>query len=113
MLRSAVVVCLVSLWSSQISLAQGLSPAEAVRRMKPAPGFEVQLVASEPDLANPVAFAIDGKGRVYVAETFRIKDGVFDDRETPTRMTSARAMSWSDWPSSWLIAKSIAAMRAK
>jgi quinoprotein glucose dehydrogenase len=39
------------------------------------------LVASEPDLANPVAFAIDGKGRVYVAETFRIKDGVFDDRD--------------------------------
>ncbi len=43
-------------------------------------GLVCDLVAAEPDLCNVVAFAIDGKGRVYVAETFRINDGVFDTR---------------------------------
>ena len=45
-----------------------------------APGLVCDLVAAEPDLCNIVAFAIDGRGRFYVAETFRIKDGVFDNR---------------------------------
>lgn len=54
---------------------------EAIAGFQLAETLVCDLVASEPDLANPVAFAIDGKGRVYVAETFRIKDGVFDDRD--------------------------------
>ncbi|MEO6595036.1 MAG: PVC-type heme-binding CxxCH protein [Planctomycetota bacterium] len=45
-----------------------------------APGLVCDLIAAEPDLCNAVAFAIDGKGRFYVAETFRINDGVFDTR---------------------------------
>jgi quinoprotein glucose dehydrogenase len=45
-----------------------------------APGLQCDLLAAEPDLCNAVAFAIDGRGRVYVAETFRINDGVFDTR---------------------------------
>ncbi|MCR9244822.1 MAG: HEAT repeat domain-containing protein [bacterium] len=44
------------------------------------PQLECDLVAAEPDVCNIVAFAIDGKGRFYAAETFRIKDGVFDNR---------------------------------
>ncbi len=43
-------------------------------------GLLCDLVAAEPDLCNAVAFAIDGKGRFYVAETFRIGDGTFDTR---------------------------------
>lgn len=38
------------------------------------------LVAAEPDLANPVAFCIDAQGRFYIAETFRQKKGVEDNR---------------------------------
>jgi quinoprotein glucose dehydrogenase len=38
------------------------------------------LVASEPSLANPVAFCIDAQGRFYIAETFRQKKGVEDNR---------------------------------
>lgn len=45
-----------------------------------APGLVCDLVAAEPMLCNPVAFALDGKGRCWVAETFRIGDGVFDTR---------------------------------
>src|SRR5579872_1381127 len=36
----------------------------ALKRMKPAPGLKVDLWASEPMLANPVAFCFDEKGRV-------------------------------------------------
>lgn len=45
-----------------------------------ADGLEVELVAAEPHLANPVAFDIDEQGRIYVAETFRHGQGVLDIR---------------------------------
>ena len=43
-------------------------------------GLAVELFAAEPLLANPVAFSIDEKGVVYVAETFRLNAGVTDTR---------------------------------
>ena len=51
---------------------------DQIKSFQVAPGLVCDLVAAEPDLCNAVAFAIDGKGRFYVAETFRINDGVFD-----------------------------------
>ncbi|HEY6226942.1 MAG TPA: hypothetical protein VI282_07460, partial [Verrucomicrobiae bacterium] len=57
---------------------QGLQPlpasgeAEAaMKRYQIPPGFKIELFAAEPMLANPVAFSIDEKGRVFVAETYR------------------------------------------
>src|SRR5215471_11712042 len=50
-------------------------------KITPAPGLAVSLFAAEPLLANPVAFTIDEKGRVFVAETYRIKKGVLDMRD--------------------------------
>ena len=47
-----------------------LSPAEALSRMVVPEGFHVELVASEPDLQNPVAMAFDDAGRIYVTESF-------------------------------------------
>lgn len=46
-----------------------LSPQEAIAKMQVPPGFAVELVASEPDLVNPVAFTFDEKGRIWVAES--------------------------------------------
>ncbi|HEY2760974.1 MAG TPA: glucose dehydrogenase, partial [Pirellulales bacterium] len=43
-------------------------------------GMKVELVAAEPDLANPVSFCFDERGRIYVTESFRIKHGVEDNR---------------------------------
>lgn len=43
-------------------------------------GMSASLFAAEPLLANPVAFCLDEKGRIYVAETFRQKKGVEDNR---------------------------------
>jgi quinoprotein glucose dehydrogenase len=53
---------------------------QALGRIQVASGLKVDLFAAEPLLANPVAFAIDGRGRFYVAETFRHGAGVTDIR---------------------------------
>lgn len=45
-------------------------PDETVKKFKVAPEFEVKLFAGEPDLANPIAFTIDEKGRVWAIECF-------------------------------------------
>jgi putative membrane-bound dehydrogenase-like protein len=47
-----------------------LSPEEAVKRFKVPEGFSVEVVASEPDVVNPVAMTIDEKGRFWVTESF-------------------------------------------
>jgi len=54
--------------------------ARAMKRFRMPKGVEVRLWAAEPLLANPVSFCFDGKGRCYVAETFRLGHGVTDDR---------------------------------
>src|SRR5688500_11198864 len=43
-----------------------LSPQEAIRQMKVPEEFKVELVASEPDLVNPVAMTFDERGRIWV-----------------------------------------------
>lgn len=47
-----------------------LSPQQALERMVVPEGFHVELVASEPELQNPVAMAFDDAGRIYVTESF-------------------------------------------
>ena len=54
--------------------------AQAIGRIHKPEGFQIELVAAEPLLANPVAFCLDEQGRFYVAETFRLHDGVTDNR---------------------------------
>ena len=53
----------------------------AIKAFKPARGLKIDLFAAEPMLANPVCFSIDEQGRVYVAETFRLHEGVLDIRD--------------------------------
>ena len=43
-------------------------------------GMEGSLLASEPKIANPVAFHVTNDGRVFVCETFRQEVGVEDNR---------------------------------
>ena len=45
-----------------------MTPQETVAKFKVPPEFEVKLFAGEPDVANPIAFTIDEKGRVWVVE---------------------------------------------
>ena len=62
--------------------------AELAARLIQVPdGMRLGLFAIEPMVGNPVALAIDERGRVYVAETFRLHHGVTDNR---------RHMNWLD-----------------
>src|SRR6516162_964445 len=47
---------------------QGFSPEEALKRMKVADGFRVKLVASEPDIRQPVTMTFDDRGRIWVIQ---------------------------------------------
>lgn len=53
---------------------------EAIGRFKVPAGFQTRLIAAEPLVANPCAFVIDSKGRIYVCETFRQERGIEDNR---------------------------------
>lgn len=52
----------------------------AMKRFQLPDGFQIDLFAAEPLLANPVTFTLDYQGRMYVAETFRHSTGVADTR---------------------------------
>ncbi len=45
-------------------------PQESLKRFKLAPGFRIELVASEPMLADPVGMAFDERGRLFVCEIY-------------------------------------------
>ena len=46
----------------------GLSAGEAAKAMTVPKGFTVKLAASEPDVVRPIGFALDDRGRLWVAE---------------------------------------------
>jgi putative heme-binding domain-containing protein len=45
------------------------SPADELKMLRLPPGFEAQLVASEPDIQKPINLAFDAKGRLWVSCT--------------------------------------------
>jgi len=82
-----------------------LKPDEAVAKMAIPPGFGVSVFAAEPDIAEPIAFCFDERGRIWIAENFNYRtrgehtddqvsriqiledtdgDGVFDKKKTFT-----------------------------
>ena len=48
----------------------GLGPEAAARQMTVPPGFKVTLFAGEPDVVQPIAMAIDDRGRIWIAEAY-------------------------------------------
>ncbi|MBI3850016.1 MAG: c-type cytochrome [Verrucomicrobia bacterium] len=46
----------------------GLSPADAAKFATLPPGFKMHVFAGEPDIVQPIAFCLDDRGRVWVAE---------------------------------------------
>ena len=51
-----------------IPAAPALSPADALKTFKVAPGFRLELVASEPLISDPVAMTFGPDGRLWVVE---------------------------------------------
>ena len=58
----------------------GLEPEEAARAMTTAPGFTVKLFAGEPDVRQPIAMAIDDRGRLWVAEAYSYPRRLSDEK---------------------------------
>ena len=67
-----------------VAAAEGLSPQVAAAAMTVPDGFKVQLAAGEPLVHQPIAFTIDSRGRLWVAEAHtypnRAKEGEGQDK---------------------------------
>lgn len=102
MTQSNLIVCVVALLAGgSLQAAELTGPLVKLPRIAPAsaeaelaikgfqvpPGFQIDLFAAEPMLAHPVAFAVDERNRLYVAESFRVGEQVTDIR---------RHMNWLD-----------------
>jgi len=88
------VLLLTSLWlalaayqataADRPPLAQGLAPEAAAAAMTMPPGFEMKLLAAEPEVRQPIAMAFDDRGRLWVAEAYsypaRLPDAEACDR---------------------------------
>jgi putative membrane-bound dehydrogenase-like protein len=78
-------VCACALNAATSSLPfNGLTPEKTAQSMKLPAGFKATLFAGEPDVVQPVAFAIDDRGRLWVAENLtypiRAQEGQGKDR---------------------------------
>ncbi|WP_435021648.1 PVC-type heme-binding CxxCH protein [Tundrisphaera sp. TA3] len=58
----------------------GLPPAESAAAMTVPEGFKVTLFAGEPDVHQPIGFAIDDRGRLWVAEDYSYPVRVPEDQ---------------------------------
>ncbi|MDG3002880.1 PVC-type heme-binding CxxCH protein [Paludisphaera mucosa] len=52
-----------------VSTFEHRSPADEQKALHAPPGFEVQLVAAEPDIQKPLNLAFDDKGRLWITDT--------------------------------------------
>jgi len=78
-LLSVVSIALLATAAPNISFAEGfdpdlheqvlpMSPEESLKTMFLQDGYSMEIVAAEPLIEEPVTFAFDGNGRIYVAE---------------------------------------------
>ncbi len=61
-------VCCALLASCGCGNTPPFPPQEALKTFQLPPGFKIELVAAEPLVADPVAIAFDGRGRLFVLE---------------------------------------------
>lgn len=81
----------------------GLSAAEAAKAMTLPAGFTVKVGAAEPDVKQPIAMAIDERGRVWIAEAYeypiRAKDKgrdrilIFEDKDGDGTLESRKVFT--------------------
>jgi len=66
--KAVAVAVLVSAFVWGDAQPPALSPADAVKAMKLPDGFQVQVVASEPQVRKPVTMTFDDRGRMWVIQ---------------------------------------------
>src|SRR5580693_2539322 len=78
MLRYFISISVLFVLVSAVSAQKGpLSPEQALKALKVAEGFQVELFAAEPTLINPTSIDVDHKGRVWVAEAVNYRRKMF------------------------------------
>ncbi len=55
--------------SPHIAATDPLRPEQQVKKFRLPPGFEIQLVAADPDIRKPINIAFDAAGRLWLTET--------------------------------------------
>ena len=65
---------------------KALPPGEAPKHMTVPDGFRVTLFAGEPDVVQPIAFTIDDRGRLWVAECYSYPHWHNDGKEGKDRI---------------------------
>jgi putative membrane-bound dehydrogenase-like protein len=82
-------------------MANGLAPADAATAMSLPPGFQVTLLAAEPEVCQPIAMCFDDRGRLWVAEAYaypkrvpqeqaRDRILIFEDTDGDSRLDSRK-----------------------
>ena len=66
--RRSSLLCLCCLVSGSVVPTLRAEPEALRHTLRPPPGFEIELVASEPLVEDPVAFDWDREGRLWVVE---------------------------------------------
>src|SRR5438034_161119 len=55
--------------SPHVAATDPLRPEEQKKKIKLPPGFELQLVAADPDIRKPININFDAAGRLWITET--------------------------------------------
>ncbi len=94
------------LQKNPVGVTAGSAPEETVAQMYVPEGFRAELVVAEPDLHQPVAFAFDERGRIWVAEAYSYpqkqpagkgldKIVIFEDRDGDGKFESRKVFAES------------------
>ncbi len=71
--------------AEQVVSAPPRTPQEEAKAFHLPPGFEVQLVAAEPDIHKPINIAFDDRGRLWVTDTVEYPFPAPENRTTKAR----------------------------
>ena len=52
--------------SPHVAATEPLRPEEQIKKIKLPPGFELQLVAADPDIRKPININFDAAGRLWI-----------------------------------------------
>ncbi|HZZ73626.1 MAG TPA: PVC-type heme-binding CxxCH protein, partial [Pirellulales bacterium] len=56
-------------FAKNVRTTEPLTPEQEQKALHLPPGFEIQLVASEPDIAKPINMAFDAQGRLWISQS--------------------------------------------
>src|SRR4051812_43416018 len=69
-MRTTSAACLLAALLPSALAAQGFTPQEALKRMQVPDDLKVNLVASEPEIRQPLSMTFDGRARLWSTHSF-------------------------------------------